>query len=123
MTDAPRTYDPASIEQKWQRRWDERRANVTNLDGAKEFYALMMFPYPSAEGLHVGNLFAFTGNDIFARFQRLQGYEVFEPFGYDAFGIHSENYALKVGQHPMALIPRNIANFQRQVDHTGLMID
>ena len=58
----------------------------------------MMFPYPSAEGLHVGNLFAFTGNDIYGRFQRLQGHTVFEPLGYDAFGIHSENYALKVGR-------------------------
>ena len=66
----------------------------------RPFYALMMFPYPSAEGLHVGNLFAFTGNDIYGRFQRLQGHTVFEPLGFDAFGIHSENFALKVGTHP-----------------------
>ena len=83
----------------------------------------MMFPYPSAEGLHVGNLFAFTGCDIYARFQRLQGHTVFEPLGYDAFGIHSENFALKVGAHPMELIPRNIANFRRQLDRAGLMVD
>jgi len=83
----------------------------------------MMFPYPSAEGLHVGNLFAFTGNDIFARFQRMRGHTVFEPLGYDAFGIHSENYALRVGVHPMQLIPRNIANFRRQLERTGLMVD
>ena len=57
----------------------------------------MMFPYPSAEGLHVGNFFAFTGDDVHGRFQRLQGHDVFEPIGFDAFGIHSENYALKVG--------------------------
>ena len=82
-----------------------------------------MFPYPSAEGLHVGNLFAFTGNDIYGRFQRLQGHTVFEPLGYDAFGIHSENYALKVGEHPMRLIPRNIANFRRQLERAGLMVD
>jgi leucyl-tRNA synthetase len=122
MKETP-AYDPASIEKKWQQRWDERRTNVTNLDGAKEFYALMMFPYPSAEGLHVGNLFAFTGNDIFARFQRLQGCNVFEPFGFDAFGIHSENFALKVGTHPATLIPRNIENFRRQVKASGLMVD
>jgi leucyl-tRNA synthetase len=73
--------------------------------------------------LHVGNLFAFTGNDIYARYQRLKGYTVFEPLGYDAFGIHSENYALKVGVHPTVLIPRNIANFRRQLDRTGLMVD
>ena len=83
----------------------------------------MMFPYPSAEGLHVGNLFAFTGNDVYGRFQRLIGHNVFEPLGYDAFGIHSENYALKVGVHPMDLIPRNIANFQRQLESAGLMVD
>src|SRR5690348_12257324 len=123
MTDAPRTYDPATIEKKWQQRWDERRTNVTDLDAAKNYYALMMFPYPSAEGLHVGNLFAFTGNDIFARFQRMQDLDVFEPIGYDAFGIHSENYALKVGVHPAEMIPRNIANFRRQLVRAGLMVD
>ncbi|MEP6858119.1 MAG: leucine--tRNA ligase, partial [Gemmatimonadales bacterium] len=79
--------------------------------------------YPSAEGLHVGNLFAFTGNDIYGRFQRLKGHNVFEPLGYDAFGIHSENYALKVGVHPMDLIPRNIDNFRRQLERAGLMVD
>jgi len=131
MTDSVRpsraelpTYDPATIERKWQQRWDERGINHTDLaSGAGEFYALMMFPYPSAEGLHVGNLFAFTGNDIFARFQRLQGHTVFEPLGFDAFGIHSENFALKVGTHPAELIPRNIANFTRQLRQSGLMID
>ncbi len=117
-------YDPGAIERKWQRLWQERGTNSTDLEGARRpFYALMMFPYPSAEGLHVGNLFAFTGNDIYGRFQRLMGHNVFEPLGYDAFGIHSENYALKVGKHPMELIPRNIANFRRQLERTGLMID
>ncbi|HMH25896.1 MAG TPA: class I tRNA ligase family protein, partial [Gemmatimonadaceae bacterium] len=118
------TYDPSAIEQKWQRIWQERGTNHTDLQRAQRpFYALMMFPYPSAEGLHVGNLFAFTGNDIYGRFQRLMGHNVFEPLGYDAFGIHSENYALKVGQHPMDLIPNNIANFQRQLERAGLMVD
>ena len=117
-------YDPAFVESKWQERWLVSGTNHTDLAGAKKpFYALMMFPYPSAEGLHVGNLFAFTGNDIFARFQRLQGYDVFEPLGYDAFGIHSENYALKVGEHPSELIPSNIRNFRRQLERAGLMVD
>ena len=117
-------YDPSEIELKWQRLWSERGTNSTDLDRApRPFYTLMMFPYPSAEGLHVGNLFAFTGNDIYGRFQRLQGYNVFEPFGYDAFGIHSENFALKEGKHPMDLIPRNIANFRRQLERSGLMVD
>ena len=121
---APVDYDPATVEAKWQNRWRERGTNHTDLaEGERPFYALMMFPYPSAEGLHVGNLFAFTGNDIYGRFQRLQGHTVFEPLGYDAFGIHSENYALKIGEHPMRLIPRNITNFRRQLERGGLMID
>ena len=117
-------YDPSAIEAKWQARWQSQGTNETDLEsGTDPFYALMMFPYPSAEGLHVGNLFAFTGNDIYGRFQRLQGHTVFEPMGFDAFGIHSENYALKVGEHPMRLIPRNVANFRRQLTRAGLMID
>ena len=117
-------YDPTAVEAKWQTRWRERGTNETDLAaGPNPFFALMMFPYPSAEGLHVGNLFAFTGNDIYGRFQRLQGHTVFEPMGFDAFGNHSENYALKVGEHPMRLIPRNVANFRRQLTRAGLMID
>jgi leucyl-tRNA synthetase len=120
----PAGYDPRVIERKWRDRWAARAANRTDISGARRpFYALMMFPYPSAEGLHVGNLFAFTGNDIYARFQRLQGFDVFEPIGFDAFGIHSENHALKVGVHPMELIPANIANFTRQLQRAGLMVD
>ena len=102
QSDTVAPYDPAAIEAKWRARWAERGTNVADIakGATRPFYALMMFPYPSAEGLHVGNLFAFTGNDIYGRFQRLQGHNVFEPLGYDAFGIHSENYALKVGEHP-----------------------
>jgi leucyl-tRNA synthetase len=118
------TYDAAAIEKKWQARWDKDGTNRTDVAGAvRPYYTLMMFPYPSAEGLHVGNLFAFTGNDIHGRFQRQRGHSVFEPFGYDAFGIHSENYALKIGVNPMELIPKNIENFRRQVKRAGLMID
>jgi leucyl-tRNA synthetase len=120
----PAAYDPAVVERKWQEQWEARGTNHTDLGGgASPFYALMMFPYPSAEGLHVGNLFAFTGNDIYGRFQRLQGHTVFEPLGYDAFGIHSENFALKVGVHPADLIPKNIDNFRRQLKRGGLMVD
>ena len=123
-TAEPAGYDPAAIERKWQERWESRGTNHTDLvAGVRPFYALMMFPYPSAEGLHVGNLFAFTGNDIYGRFQRLQGHTVFEPLGFDAFGIHSENFALKVGTHPADLIPRNIDNFRRQLKRAGLMVD
>jgi leucyl-tRNA synthetase len=118
------TYQPDVVEAKWQRRWAEEHTNEPDLDGAERpFYNLMMFPYPSAEGLHVGNMFAFTGADVYGRFKRLQGYDVFEPIGYDAFGIHSENFALKVGTHPGTLIPRNIENFRRQLKRIGGMFD
>ena len=125
MRDVP-NYDPASLEAKWQSRWAERHTNEPDLDrtgGARPFYNLMMFPYPSAEGLHVGNMFAFTGADIYGRFKRLQGYDVFEPMGFDAFGIHSENYALSIGTNPAKLIPQNIATFRRQLRRFGGMFD
>ena len=118
------TYEPTKIEAKWQRFWEENATNTIDLDRAERpYFNLMMYPYPSAEGLHVGNLYAFTGADINGRYRRLRGEDVFEPIGYDAFGIHSENHALKVGIHPMDLIPSNIANFERQLRRAGLMYD
>jgi len=124
MPDQSIAYDPQAVEGKWQARWEERGTHRVDLPGAcRPYYNLMMFPYPSAEGLHVGNLYAFTGADIFGRFQRLQGMDVFEPLGFDAFGIHSENYALKVGVHPAELIPRNIERFRAQLKRAGLMVD
>ncbi|HEX7337517.1 MAG TPA: leucine--tRNA ligase [Gemmatimonadales bacterium] len=117
-------YQPEVVEAKWQARWAERRTNEPDLDRAQRpFYNLMMFPYPSAEGLHVGNMFAFTGSDVYGRFKRLQGYDVFEPIGFDAFGIHSENYAIKLGINPAELIPQNIVNFRRQLRNIGGMFD
>jgi leucyl-tRNA synthetase len=117
-------YRPETVEAKWQARWEERHVNEPDFDRAgRPFYNLMMFPYPSAEGLHVGNMFAFTGSDTYGRFKRLQGYDVFEPIGFDAFGIHSENYAIKLGVNPAELIPRNIANFRRQLKSIGGMFD
>tara|TARA_B100001123_G_scaffold369510_1_gene431211 strand:+ start:308 stop:2794 length:2487 start_codon:yes stop_codon:yes gene_type:complete len=118
------TYDPSKVEKKWQTFWEENGTNEPDLDASERpFFNLMMYPYPSAEGLHVGNLYAFTGADIYGRFRRLQGDDVFEPIGYDAFGIHSENYALKVDTHPLELIPSNIANFERMLRAAGLMTD
>src|SRR2546428_110190 len=118
------TYDPAAVEAAWQARWAQTHTNEPDLDHpSRPFYNLMMFPYPSAEGLHVGNMFAFTGADIYGRFQRLQGHDVFEPIGFDAFGIHSENYALSIGAHPARLIPQNIETFRRQLKRFGGMFD
>ncbi len=120
-------YDAGQLEEKWQREWDERGTNTFSEERVRSpsdpYYNLMMFPYPSAEGLHVGNIYAFTGADVHGRYQRLRGREVFEPMGFDAFGIHSENFALKVGVHPMDLIPANVANFTRQLRRMGGMFD
>jgi leucyl-tRNA synthetase len=120
-------YDPSAVERKWQRLWEERGTNSFSLEELRDardpFYNLMMFPYPSAEGLHVGNIYAFTGADVHGRYQRLRGRTVFEPMGFDAFGIHSENFALKVGTNPMDLIPKNVANFTRQLKRIGGMFD
>tara|TARA_B100001123_G_scaffold450290_2_gene619872 strand:- start:1594 stop:4071 length:2478 start_codon:yes stop_codon:yes gene_type:complete len=120
-------YSHSAIEQKWRERWEERGTNSYTRDelGAAEqpYYNLMMFPYPSAEGLHVGNIYAFTGADVHGRFRRMTGENVFEPIGFDAFGIHSENFALKQGVHPMDLIPSNIRNFTRQLRRIGGMFD
>ncbi|MDR0786590.1 MAG: leucine--tRNA ligase [Gemmatimonadota bacterium] len=124
------SYFPAEVERKWRARWDEEGTNSFTDDAiarigreGRPFYNLMMFPYPSAEGLHVGNIYAFTGADIHGRYRRLLGDNVFEPIGFDAFGIHSENFALKHGVHPMELIPRNIENFTRQLRRVGFMYD
>jgi leucyl-tRNA synthetase len=117
-------YDPNAVEAKWRERWEDTELYRVDIDGAERpFYNLMMYPYPSAEGLHVGNVYAFTGADIHGRFKRLQGNSVFEPIGFDAFGIHSENFALEQGIHPMELIPRNVANFTRQLKRMGFMYD
>src|SRR2546428_2168884 len=117
-------YDPQAVEARWQARWVADHTNEPALDRPRQpFYNLMMFPYPSAEGLHVGNMFAFTGADIYGRFKRLQGYAVLEPMGFDAFGIHSENYALTIGTNPAKLIPQNIATFRRQLRRFGGMFD
>ena len=118
-------YDHDSLADKWQRRWDETRSAQPDLHQAeKPFYNLMMFPYPSAEGLHVGNVFAFIGSDIQGRFHRMNGLDVFEPMGFDAFGLHSENFALKTGTHPARLVPANIENFrENQLKRIGNMYD
>lgn len=113
-------YDCREVEEKWAAIWRRENAFAVDLKrAARPYYNLMMFPYPSAEGLHIGNLFAFVGSDVHGRFRRAQGYDVFEPFGFDAFGIHSENYALKTGTHPARLVPRSVANFRRQLERIG----
>lgn len=113
-------YEPNQIEAKWQERWESDKTYSPDIENAdKPFYNLMMFPYPSAEGLHVGNMYAFTGADVYGRFKRMQGNDVLEPIGLDGFGIHSENYALKVGKHPKEQAKKSQENFYRQLKSIG----
>lgn len=117
-------YLPNDIETKWQKKWQEDKLFSLDLEkAAKPYYSLMMFPYPSAEGLHVGNMYAFTGSDIYSRFKRMQGMDVFEPIGLDGFGIHSENYALKVNEHPMELSKKTEKRFYEQLHIIGNSFD
>ena len=96
-------------------RWEEQKLYQVDLRHARRpYYNLMMFPYPSAEGLHVGNVYSYTGSDIHGRWMAMQGYDVFEPMGFDAFGIHSENFAIKKGIHPRILTAHNIERFREQ---------
>ena len=117
-------YRPSEIESKWQKYWEENRVFSPDLKNAKNpYYTLMMFPYPSAEGLHIGNMYAFTGADIHGRYMRMKGKDVFEPIGLDGFGIHSENYAIKVGKHPREQAKISEKNFYRQLRATGNAYD
>jgi len=117
-------YDFARIEKKWQKVWQDQKLFEVDMEKAeKPFYNLMMFPYPSAEGLHVGGVYTYTGVDTFGRFKRMQGYDVFEPIGLDGFGIHSENYAMKIREHIEEVSKRTEKNFYRQLSSIGNMFD
>jgi leucyl-tRNA synthetase len=119
------SYDYSAIEAKWRERWQETGLYHADLHAAKRpYYNLMMFPYPSAEGLHVGNMYSYIGSDIQGRWRGAQGYDVFEPMGFDAFGIHSENFAIKQGMHPRALTDRNVRHFrEEQLKRIGARFD
>ena len=121
----PPQYDFATFEAKWRERWEANGIYQTDLAHArKPYYNLMMFPYPSAEGLHVGNMYPYTGSDIHGRWMSMRGYDVFEPMGFDAFGIHSENFAIKRGIHPTILTARNVTHFREdQLKRIGNRFD
>ena len=118
-------YDPRKIEERWQKKWEKEKAFNVDLKIAKKpFYNLMMFPYPSGEGLHVGHVYAFGGSDTFGRFMSMRGFDVFEPMGFDSFGIHSENYAIKIGKHPKQLIDDTTTYFrEKQMKRLGALFD
>jgi len=113
-------YPFSKIEKKWTQKWLDTGLYEPDLDKAKKpFYNLMMFPYPSAEGLHIGSVRTFSGVDVYGRFMRMQGHDVLEPIGLDGFGIHSENYALKAGKHPSEHAKESEKNFYRQLGYIG----
>ncbi|HYW23653.1 MAG TPA: class I tRNA ligase family protein [Terriglobales bacterium] len=116
------TYRPAEIEPRWQARWEADRLYELDLDAvdaARKLYNLVEFPYPSAEGLHVGHVFTYGGADAYGRLQRMRGRAVFQPIGFDAFGIHTENFALKRGIRPDTLTRTTVANYRRQLRGIG----
>ena len=117
-------YDYTSIEKKWQKRWDDEKAFAAKQDfSLPKFYPLVEFPYPSGQGLHVGHPRPYTALDIVARKKRMLGYNVMFPMGWDAFGLPTENYAIKNKIHPKIVTERNVARFKSQLKALGLSFD
>lgn len=125
-------YDHKTVETKWQKKWkdvnlySQKSMLPISLDQQPQkakFYNLFMFPYPSAEGLHVGHAFSSTGSDIYGRYQRMLGKIVFEPMGFDSFGIHSENFAIKINDTPWNLVERAKKNYTHQLSSLGNAYD
>ncbi len=117
-------YEHKDIEKKWQKIWDENRVFEASNDFTKpKFYALVEFPYPSGQGLHVGHPRPYTAMDIVSRKRRMQGYNVLFPMGWDAFGLPTENYAIKNKIHPRIVTEKNIAHFKDQIRSLGLSFD
>ena len=117
-------YNFNKIEQKWQKIWKENNTySVTENKEKNKFYVLNMFPYPSGAGLHVGHPLGYIASDIFARFKRLQGFNVLNPMGYDAYGLPAEQYAIQTGQHPAITTEQNISRYREQLDKIGFCFD
>ncbi len=117
-------YHHQTIEKKWQKKWEqEKLGRVKDFPLKPKFYCLDMFPYPSAQGLHVGHPEGYTATDILTRYRWMKGYEVLHPMGWDAFGLPAENYALKTGIQPAISTARNIKNIKRQIKRLGFAYD
>ncbi|MBP5658325.1 MAG: class I tRNA ligase family protein, partial [Clostridia bacterium] len=111
-------------EPKWQKRWEEAKAFRTGEDAGKpKFYGLVEFPYPSGAGMHVGHIKAYSGLEVISRKRRMQGYNVLFPMGFDAFGLPTENYAIKHNKHPRIVTDENIAHFTEQLKRVGFSFD
>lgn len=117
-------YNFKEIEKKWQRKWVENKTyKVAEDENKKKFYVLNMFPYPSGAGLHVGHPLGYIASDIYARYKRLQGFNVLNPMGYDAYGLPAEQYAIQTGQHPEVTTVQNINHYREQLDKIGFSFD
>lgn len=117
-------YNFRDIEKKWQSQWvKDNTYRVTEQADKKKFYVLNMFPYPSGAGLHVGHPLGYIASDIYARFKRLNGYNVLNPMGYDAYGLPAEQYAIQTGQHPEVTTVANINRYREQLDKIGFSFD
>ena len=120
-------YDYLAIEKKWQEKWEAagafRALDEKEAGGKPKFYALVEFPYPSGAGMHVGHIKAYSGLEVVSRMRRMQGYNVLFPMGFDAFGLPTENYAIKTGMHPRAVTDKNIAKFTQQLKRVGYGFD
>ena len=117
-------YDHKKIEPKWQKKWADSGVFSASTDYSKpKFYALVEFPYPSGQGLHVGHPRPYTALDIVSRKRRMQGYNVLYPMGWDAFGLPTENFAIKNNIHPSIVTEKNIAHFKQQIQSLGLSFD
>lgn len=124
MEKKERKYDFSAIEKKWQEYWDEHKSfHAENNSVKPKYYALVEFPYPSGEGLHIGHPRPYTAMDIVARKRRLEGYNVLFPMGWDAFGLPTENYAIKNKIHPAIVTENNIKHFKEQLKSLGLSFD
>jgi leucyl-tRNA synthetase len=117
-------YNFSEIERKWRRFWSEHKTFKTDIDrGKPKYYVLDMFPYPSGAGLHVGHPLGYIASDIYSRYQRLKGFNVLHPMGFDAFGLPSEQYAIQTGTHPAVTTAKNIIRYREQLDKIGFSFD
>ena len=117
-------YNPSEIEPKWQKKWEEAGVfHASNTSDKPKYYALIEFPYPSGQGLHVGHPRPYTALDVVARKRRMEGYNVLYPIGWDAFGLPAENYAIKNHVHPEEITKKNIARFKQQIQSLGISFD
>jgi leucyl-tRNA synthetase len=117
-------YDPHALETKWQEYWEQTNTfHAPDVSPKPKLYVLDMFPYPSGEGLHVGHPEGYSATDMYCRFQRMKGFNVLHPMGYDAFGLPAEQYAIETGTHPRFTTEKNIANIRRQIKRLGFSYD